>query len=586
MKPTNSELPCRAVSFKTLEGRKDVHRIVKAHLDSYVRSQGLEAEDEASQFEKFVNFSVISASCSTDFEIDNVSTGDGDDGIDGVAIVIDEEVVVSPEDTKVIFSSNRRNHDVTAVFVQSKRSDGFDLGDFLKFKESIIRFITQTPYTCSDDTILAARDVFDVVLGEVPKIRNGKPSLIARFVTTGNYQKPDALETARNDFCTQLNELGLFAETDVSFVGRDELTKLWVGTYSGINASLELFSNAALPTISGIDEAYLAVVRASDFVKNLLMTADGSLRTHVFEENVRSFLGLNNPVNQSISTTLRSPESASRFPVLNNGITIVSPDVRLQGNMLHLTNYQIVNGCQTSNVLFEDRDKLGDTMVNIKVVETQNEDVFSELVRATNSQTKVEGTQFISLRPIVKKIEQFFNTYDDDSKLYFERRDKQYVSQNIPAARILSVHNAAKCVTAMYLNRPDLASRYPKTMYQELTETLFADGNKEIAFYAACLTLYRFSMLVSNSTVPQNMKRFKWHILPLVRTIICGKTNELLNSKCMEKSASLVIKQMAQHSISTTEIFLKAVGICQSLGDVTADRLKRQAILTDMLAKV
>ena len=54
-----------------------------------------------------------------------------------------------------------------------------------------------------------------------------------------------------------------------------------------------------------IDEAYLAVVKASDFVENVLLSADGNLRTQVFEENVRSFLGLDNPVNQSISLTAR-----------------------------------------------------------------------------------------------------------------------------------------------------------------------------------------------------------------------------------------------------------------------------------------
>ena len=35
--------------------------------------------------------------------------------------------------------------------------------------------------------------------------------------------------------------------------------------------------------------------------------------------------------------------------------------------MLHLTNFQIVNGCQTSNVLFENRELLGEVMVNLKV---------------------------------------------------------------------------------------------------------------------------------------------------------------------------------------------------------------------------
>lgn len=333
-------------------------------------------------------------------------------------------------------------------------------------------------------------------------------------------------------------------------------------------------------------KAYLAVVRASDFVNNLLMTEDGNLRTQVFEENVRSFLGHDNPVNQSIAATLES-DAASRFPVLNNGITIVSPDVKLQGTTLHLTNYQIVNGCQTSNVLFENRDLLGDVMVNIKVVKTQLEDVFSELVRATNSQTRVEDTQFLSLRPIIKRVEQYYNTYDGaESRLYLERRDRQYVGQDIPATRIFSLHNAAKCVTAMFCNRPELAARYPKQMYEELTEVIFADSTKEVVFYAACVTMYRFNLLVGNSTVPQNMKRFKWHMLSLVRAMVCGPEVLPLNSKQIEKEAQKIIDVMGQHGQSATDVFEKIVRVCLGLGEVSTDRLKRQAILGEMLAMV
>jgi hypothetical protein len=38
-----------------------MHRIVKAHLDSFAKSWGLEADDEQTQFEKFANHAVISA---------------------------------------------------------------------------------------------------------------------------------------------------------------------------------------------------------------------------------------------------------------------------------------------------------------------------------------------------------------------------------------------------------------------------------------------------------------------------------------------------------------------------------------------
>ncbi len=560
-----------------------MHRIVKAHLESFVASFSLEADHEPKQFEKFATYSVISNRFSGTFDLDDVVTGDGDDGIDGIAIVIDEIVTASVEDAQAVFMSPRRNHDVDMVFIQAKRSEGFDLGDFLKFKEGVLRFATANPFLTADDVLLESRGIFDVVLEQVPKLRNGRPSLIARFVATGIYQRPEALEGALADFHRQVEALGIFHEIDIKFVDRDELTRLWVGTYSGVNASLPTFSTAALPNIAGIDEAYLAVVKASDFVSNLLTTQDGNLRTQVFEENVRSFLGLDNAVNQSIAATLAS-EAASRFPVLNNGITIVSPDVQLQGNTLHLTNFQIVNGCQTSNVLFENRTTLGDVMVNIKVVETQLEDVFSELVRATNSQTKVEDTQFLSLRPIVRKVEQYFNTYDGvEGRLYLERRDRQYVGQDIPNTRIFSLHNAAKCVAAMVCNRPELASRYPKTMYEELTGVIFADDTKEVVFYAACLTMYRFTLLVSNSTIPQNLKRFKWHMLPVIWAIINGKNPPRLNSRAVEREAQEVIKVMGQHGAAANDIFNRVAGICTGLGEVTSDRLKRQAILQEMM---
>lgn len=564
-----------------------MHRIIKAHLESFVSSHGLERDDESLQFEMFTNNAILSSKIGGDVDLENVTTGESDDGIDGVAILIDEELYISDEDTIELFKKERKNHDVEIIFIQAKRSDSFDLGDFLKFKESILRFITADEYNSEDDVQLNARKVFDIAIRNVPKIRGGKPLITIRFVTTGIYRAPEAFVTAKRDFETQLEELGYFSNIDIEFLGRDQLTALWVSTYSGVSAELPMFSNAALPPINGIDEAYLVVVKAKDYVNNLLTGEDGNLRTHVFEENVRAFLGEDNPVNKSISTTLMSMESATRFPVLNNGITVVSPDVRVQGSTLHIENFQIVNGCQTSNMLYANRDKLDDTiMVSLKVVETKNEDVFSDLVRASNSQTKVEETQFLSLRPVVKRIEAYFNTYEGkDGRLYFERRDRQYVGQDIPAVRTFSVNVASKCVASMLLKRPDLASRYPRRMFELLSEEIFSDDTKEIAFYAASLALYRLHLLVASADIPQNMRKYKWHLIALVGAIIAGKSIPKLNSRNMESYCQKIIDALSKPSTAAEHI-RKAVEIMSSINDITSDRLKRQLILEKMLAKI
>lgn len=565
-----------------------MHRIVKSHLDNFSKSFGLSDLDESEQFEMFVNYAVLTPRIGTAFDLNDVTTGAGDDGTDGIAILIDEELLVSDDDAKSVFKSDRKNHDVEIVFIQSKRSESFDLGDFLKFKESILKFINSDDYDITDDVQRNAHEIFDVCLKNVPKVRDGKPSITVRYVATGVYQEPEALETAKKKLERELRNIGYFSTIDIEFVGRDELTSLWVSTYSGIQAQLPIFSNAPLPKISGIEEAYLVVASAKDVVENLLITDDGNLRTQVFEENVRSFLGNENPVNRSIADTLNDAKASTRFPVMNNGITIVSPDVRVQGNVLHLQNYQIVNGCQTSNVLYENRKILSDRiMVNLKIVETSNEDVFAELVRATNSQSKIEENQFLSLRPIVKRVEQYFDSFEEeDGRLYFERRDRQFIGRDVPAVRIFSVHTVAKCVAAMFFHRPELAYRYPKQMYQFLGEKIFDEGNKEIIFYSSSLALYRLHLLVSNGTIPQNMRKFKWHILAMIRIIIAGPKMPEFNSKKIEPYCQKIVDALSKHGSTAITPFKKASEIIQSFGEISDDRLKRQTVLEEMLKKV
>lgn len=565
-----------------------MHRITKSHLENFAKSYGFNTIDESIQFEYFVNYVVLASRVANNYELEDVTTDSSDDGVDGIAIIIDEELVISDDDASTIFDGGKKNRDVDIVFTQSKTSESYDLGDFLKFKESILRFISAETYSSDDEVQNNSRSVFDVVMKNVPKIRNGKPNLVIRYVTTGIYREPVALETAKRDFTQQLKELGFFSTIDIAFLGRDEITSLWINTYESVSAEIPMFSSAALPPIHGIDEAYLTVVKAKDLVDNLLMNNDGNLRSHVFQENVRSFLGIDNLVNESIAKTLSEEKQSTRFPVLNNGITIVSPDVRVQGNILHLENFQIVNGCQTSNVLFECRKNLTDSiMVNLKVVETSNEDVFSDLVRATNSQSKVDELQFLSLRPIVKRVEEFFNTFEgQEGRLYFERRDRQYVGLDVPAVRTFNINVAAKAITAMYLERPELAYRYPKRMYELFVDQIFSDETKEVVFYSACLSLYRLHLLVASADLPQNVRKYKWHILALVRAIIAGKDIPRLNSNKMNAYCEKIINSFTKPGKSVVDPFKKAVEILLSTNNLSDDRLKRQVILEEMMEKI
>lgn len=566
-----------------------MHKIVQAHLDNFSKSFGIEKLDEDVRFEMFCNKSILNPHICTAFEIDDVTTSNGDDGTDGIAIIIDEELCLSPEDATAIFATAKRNHDVEVAFIQSKTSESFDLGDFLKFKESVLRFANiEKEYEAVDGLQKNARNIYEVIIKNVPKIRGGKPRLFAKYVTTGVYKSPKEFESAKKRFLHELDDMGFFSESIVDFIDREKLIKLWVNTYSSVSSELPTFSLAPLPSINGIDEAYLAVVKAEDYVKNLLITEDGTLRGHVFFENVRSFLGVDNSVNAKIIETIKSKDASSRFPVLNNGITIVSPDVRVQNNNIHLENFQVVNGCQTSNVLYECRDVLDSSMMlNLKIVDTSNEDVFSELVRATNSQTRVDENQFLSLKPIAKKVEAYFDSFEgQDARLYFERRDRQFAGKDIPAIRVFPLNQAVKCVSAVFFRRPDLSYRYPKSMYEQLGNKIFADDIREVVFYTACLVLYRFNLLASNAEIPSSVRKYKWHIITLTVALVAGKVIPKLNNKKIETYCNKVTVAFSKHDSNVVDVFKKAADIVLGLDGLSDDKMKRQTTLDDLLSKV
>jgi hypothetical protein len=111
--------------------------------------------------------------------------------------------------------------------------------------------------------------------------------------------------------------------------------------------------------------------KAKEFVARLLLDDSGFLEKRVFEEYVRDFVGLDNEVNAGMSRTPEDSAKARRFGILNNGFTIVSSNAMVQGNDIYMGDFQIVKGCQTPNVLFENRAQIFDDItVTLKIAET------------------------------------------------------------------------------------------------------------------------------------------------------------------------------------------------------------------------
>lgn len=151
-------------------------------------------------------------------------------------------------------------------------------------------------------------------------------------------------------------------------------------------------------------------------------------------------------------------------------MTIIAPEIAIQSNtkVMHLTNYQIINGCQTTNTLYEHYADLNDNVeLVVKFIESQDTDVAIEIVTATNNQSAVENEAFYALREKARLIQKFFDIQRNDEakeKLFFERRENEYRNKSIQTTKIYDIKELARCFISVFKLRPHDASRYVKSI--------------------------------------------------------------------------------------------------------------------------
>jgi hypothetical protein len=126
-----------------------------------------------------------------------------------------------------------------------------------------------------------------------------------------------------------------------------------------------------------------------------------------------------NAVNLKIEETLKS-DNPHLFSVLNNGVTIVANEIKISGDKCTLFDFQIVNGCQTSNILYQNRilDTLSNMNIPIKLIAT-DDDIKSKITVSTNSQTAVKKEQLSAM--LIFKNWSIINAMEGDGRLYYER---------------------------------------------------------------------------------------------------------------------------------------------------------------------
>ncbi|MCQ2191416.1 MAG: AIPR family protein [Paludibacteraceae bacterium] len=307
---------------------------------------------------------------------------------------------------------------------------------------SIMHFVTncvtKTDFVKEVADELDLAEVVEVVKSE---ILSGRVSLVRFFLITNalkkvDYNFPSIMTLQEKDFDCE------FYVWDIETIKKSDVAARCDGAididFSSIYPSA--IQCLELEELNGV-KSYLAIMPAI-----ILAQVFGEYKARLLNQNVRNYLGGKIKVNKGMAETLR--KTPGLFFAYNNGISSTASKVitKIVDGKLAITNvrnWQIVNGGQTTNTIFNvykgDKEILQSAFVTMKVSEINIEDEYkkgesiSNIAKFANSQTQIKDSDLSANITYMTQLEEFsrsektpLNSAGKGTYWFFERMRGQY----------------------------------------------------------------------------------------------------------------------------------------------------------------
>lgn len=496
---------------------------LQSMLNEFSKKNNVTAKDSLI-FEKFVSYSLLSNEYYDSYDPEQVGTGDCV-GIDAIAISINDILVYTEFEAK-----NRTvgQFDVCFNFIQAKTSPSLDLGDYLKFLQTIKIFFSGTENEQPEE-LLEAFKIKANIYEKASRFRSS-PILEMNYVYTGRGEIEDKIFKSQVDtFAESIKNIPyLFSAVNSHLIGANTLADRYKETINRTTKNLTFQRHFSLPKLPSATAAYFGVAKCLDYI-DMLKNQDGRINKGAFYDNVRDYLGAANKVNADIEETIKSESQKNLFSVLNNGVTLVAKRVAPKpGDEFEISGFQVVNGCQTSHVLFNNRQHVTDEMyISVKLIETDDVDLSSSVIKATNSQSVVVKEAFATIKPYHKRLEDFFKGMNSKGhRFYYERRPHQFDDdENILNSEIVSAPLLIKSFVSVVIEEPHKVHFYYGQIlrdYNNEENTLLFEENHHPG-------LYFISHLIASKSreiaLKNKLGSWSYHIALLVKKRLGIKLN-------------------------------------------------------------
>lgn len=549
-------------------------QITAALVREFLSDAQLASGGESRDFERFSAYVIVSPQSDVSVDYENVIAGDGGDtGLDAIAIIVNGQLVTDPDEVDAL-SASGTTLDVNYIFIQTETAASFSTSKIGQIAYGVKDFFATEPTLARNDVVKSAAEISQTLLQNARLFRGGNPSCSVYYVTAGRWTGDQDLVARITAARGDIDDLNLFSRVVFTPTDAREIQRRYQGLRTGTEREFTFTNRVALPDIDNVSESHLGYLPGPDLL-SILTDDDGLLMTGAFYENVRDFQGDANRVNAEIASTVDGGRR-SQFPLMNNGVTIIAKSVRQTGTKFVIQDFQVVNGCQTCNVLWAKRQQLDErVLVPLKLISTDDEDVIVDIIRATNRQTEVKEEQFFASSDYLKQLEMFFESTPDERRLYLERRSKQHTNSTVERTRIVPFNSLVRSFASIVLNEPHRATRNYKQILERIPTDILNPSHKPSLYLAAASSLYRLEYLFRNGVLDRRFSPAKYHLLLASRLLTKRVVPTQLNGRDAERWAADLI-DLYWDAAKSERVFKQAAADIDTLAesDLSRDRIR------------
>lgn len=548
------------------------NQIVKGILQDFCKTYAIDYK-ETKSFEYLVNFIILSEFNYTK-QIDadllgclDVDTNNANFGLDSIQIYINDNIVYSPDDVTTYMKSGIIH--VNIVFIQSKTSAKIDVGDVLKTIKAVKMFLgNDNNYIHNNTNIENAYNIYKKLFEfEFSQhFDDSSPTAFIFFVTEANSINENNKKLGEDE----LDDIGVLFPDIKKFYfrlyGSNDIINMYKEAVNAVSTQFSFKNKLELDSIGGVKASYLGYISGKDLIK-LLKDPRDAMRKWIFYDNVRDFQGFDNSVNKEIGLTIRNQEKSDKFILYNNGITIIARSIKALGaNNYTIKDYQIVNGCQTCNVVFKYKDKADNINIPLKLIITEDAEITDSIVKANNRQTPVPDEQFLALDRFHKHLQDLYLSYSRNMpvKIFYERRSGEARSnENLSGYKIVSLHSIVRCITACaYQSAYIVYNNNPANILKNRSDKLFKRDHIGEIYFISNYILELFKIYCTSPNTKCD-KFIKYYIIMIVFIILYKSTHIDFFSRESQRKAVNIIKNLRKNDIS--DIMEDAIALYNSV---------------------